>query len=63
MSHTELHAGKLKKVDLEEKKLEKFCEDKCKEAGIEKISSYNHGWVDQFNDRFWYGNKKKYFVH
>lgn len=49
MSQNEFHSGKLKKLDLEGKTLEEWCEAKCKEKEIEK-RSWHDSWEEAMRD-------------
>ena len=57
MSHTETHIGKLRKVDLQGKTRDEWCQEKCLELGKTEIASYNHSWEEQFRDESY----QKYF--
>lgn len=59
MSQTETHFGKLRKVEiLENQTFEDWCQAKCMEKGIKKISNYNKNWIEEFKDLF----NEKYFI-
>ena len=52
MSYTELHTGKLIKVDLGDLTLEEYCEKQCKEND-KPLSSFNKDYTEQFRDSFY----------
>lgn len=59
MSQTELHIGKLRKVELEQNQsLEDFYKEKLKNIGITELRKYDNDWEDAFRDEFY----EKYFV-
>ena len=59
MSQTELHIGKLRKVELEQNQsLEDFYKEKLKNIGITELRSYDNDWEDTFKDEF----QEKYFI-
>jgi hypothetical protein len=59
MSQTELHFGKLRKVELKENKtIDDFFKEKLLEVGINDIKSYHKNWEDAFKDKFY----EKYFI-
>jgi hypothetical protein len=59
MSQTELHIGKLRKIELKENhSLEDFYKEKLKEIRITELKSYNNDWEDEFKDKFY----NKYFI-
>ena len=57
MSQTELHFGKLRKIELNTD-LENFYKKKLKEVGITELRSYDNDWEDAFRDEF----NEKYFI-
>jgi hypothetical protein len=57
MSQTEIHVGKLRKVDTGNLTVEEWCENKCKEQGRNEISSYNNSWTEEFRST----SHEKYF--
>lgn len=59
MSRTETHFGKLRKVDLQDKTIEQFFQEKCNENSITTIDKYYNTWKETFFDNVSY---KKYFV-
>jgi len=59
MSYTELHIGKLRKVELKsEQSLEDFYKEKLREVGITELRSCDNDWEDCFRDKF----REKYFI-
>jgi hypothetical protein len=59
MSKTELHIGKLRKVELKpDQSLENFYKEKLKEIGITELRKYDNDWEDAFKDEF----QEKYFI-
>ncbi len=59
MSQTELHIGKLRKVELKpEQSLEDFFKEKLAEKGITELRTYDNDWKDAFKDEFY----EKYFI-
>jgi hypothetical protein len=60
MSQTETHFGKLRKVVFDEgQTLEQWCEAKCKELDVHKLSSYNKTWYEELRGE---GQEKYFFV-
>lgn len=59
MSDYESHVGKLRKVDLEDKTIEEFFEQKCKEDGIE-WDEYLESWEEVYD--YHTDNYYKYLV-
>jgi hypothetical protein len=60
MSQTETHFGKLRKVEIPQgQTLEQWCEAKCKELGVNEISSYNKTWHEELREE---GYEKYFFV-
>ena len=58
MSQTETHVGRLRKIFFEDNEvLERWCEAKCKEEGITKLSTYNQNWYEELRGE----SGKKYF--
>ena len=59
MSRTELHIGKLRKIELKlDQSLEDFYKEKLKEIGITELRKYDNDWEDAFKDEF----NEKYFI-
>lgn len=56
MSYTETHFGKLRLLKID-KPYEEWCKEKCNEAGVVELSSYNKTWEEQLKDKFY----NKYF--
>lgn len=53
MSETELHIGKLRKIDLKlGQTLEDFYKEKLKEVDVLKLRSYDNDWLDAFLDEY-----------
>ena len=59
MSTTEVHSGKLKKIELGEKSLEDFSKEVCESKGIMQIPAYNSNWLSTMIDSI----EGKYFCH
>ena len=60
MSDVEIHIGKLRKVDLNNKSLEDWCKEQCSLKGITEKDSYNEDWVEQFKSELF--SNEKYFI-
>lgn len=60
MSYTEIHIGKLRKVDLAGQTIEQWAENECNKLGVTTRSSYISTWWLQFIDEG--NNYKKYFM-
>jgi hypothetical protein len=59
MSQSELHFGKLKKVEMKEPQtLEDFYQEKLKEKGITEFNPAHDDWEEAFLDEYW----EKYIV-
>lgn len=55
----ETHFGKLRRVHVPENhSIEDWCREKCQDAGITEIASYNDSWLEELQDRF----GRKFFV-
>jgi len=60
MSTTELHYGKLLKLELVDITLEAACKEACTRLGdFDVLQAYYECWADQLK----YGHHDKYFVH
>lgn len=57
MSQTEIHIGKLRRIELNES-LESFYKRKLGELNITELRSYHNNWEDAFKDEF----NEKYFI-
>jgi hypothetical protein len=60
MSSTEVHYGKIKKVNLRGMSVEEWCEKKCQKASIEKPE-----WIESWIDAFRYSEElyDKYHIY
>ena len=59
MSRTETHFGKIKKIELQNKTIEQFFQEKCIENSIFKIDKGYNTWKETYFDNISY---EKYFI-